>query len=128
MDRDKRKVERICCRKVSIHSDVLRSSLSKRSTAKFDLHRDFLVIAQRIQRILGPESGIVRSKLDIEGRFDINERENVNPCFKTETLKTCEVTMAELEIFITLNCRLFNFLEGRSRHRGIVAANAGNGE
>ena len=36
--------------------------------------------------------------------------------------------MAELEIFIALNCRLFNFLEGRSRHRGIVAANAGNGE
>ena len=82
---NRQECNRIGDRKVSGHGNELRIRLAKRGAAQFNFKRDFRHNGGVI-RIHDKERCVIGPQLEVHGRFDIDNREQVDPQLETEAL------------------------------------------
>ena len=93
--------------KVTGHGDKFRIGLTERGSAQFNFERDFAYGS--IGRIFDPKGSVVGAELDVEGRFNVDNGENVDPSLETKALHcTVEAVVAQ-QNFICDGCRFSSF-------------------
>ena len=80
---DRQRRNRIGNGKVTGHGNELRSSLAERGATQFNFKRNFHFGTIKVLHIKGC---VIGPQLEVHGRFDIDNREQINPQLETEAL------------------------------------------